>query len=125
MEPIHHSSIITGILNHLSDVAVSAISVGAVGYLLARAVKEIDPKAAFVCGAVSGGCMGLFWSKGANLSSFLVGLSLMILLPARVCAKQHLPMTFKMSLMISFSSLACLALIERLASKFFQREVEG
>lgn len=95
------SSILTFVVNDVSEVVtISAITAG-IGYLLGRVIKQLDPKAALICGAVGGGLAGLFFRSESNVLSFLVGLALIILLPARVCARLNHPMSFKACVAVS------------------------
>lgn len=102
------TSIITPLVNDFSEIVASSVVSAGVGHLLSRVFRQIDPKAALVCGAVSGALGALFFRfrEDANNASYLVGLALLILLPARVCERLNHPISFKASVIVATASLA-------------------
>lgn len=103
---------ITGLINHFSNVALLSGGAAGVGYLFARAVKQIDPNAAFICGAVAGGIGGVVWTKGANFQSYIIAGIAIVFLPSRICQKQKLPISLKVSVCVSFVSLLTLYAVD-------------
>lgn len=92
------ASLLTKIINHVSNTIVIASFTGMVGYLLARAIKHIDPRAGLVCGAAAGAIGPLFFNEGCSKVSIVVGVAALIFLPCKLCEMGKFPLTFKASL---------------------------
>lgn len=120
-------SMITNILNHVSNTAVVTGIASGIGYLCARNVAlinsnwQVDTQVGLLVGAIAGAIVGLFNGKGANLSSWLVGGAALAIVPFQVCQKLDMPAPFKAVLAISITSASICVLITALGSKIFAK----
>lgn len=113
---------ITTILNHLSDTAIKGAFSGGVGYLCARAIKQIDPRVGFVCGATIAVLAGLFAAEGSNTASKILAIASFHFVPFKICQKLELPATFKNVFIVSYASLVSLFVAQGLLNLYEDME---
>lgn len=99
------TSSITRVLAPLRETVVAFGIYGTMGYLCAHSVKHIDPRVGFVCGATAGGIISLFNTKESSILRKIVATAAVIFVPFKVCQKLNLPITFKITLLLTGASI--------------------
>lgn len=94
-------SLLTDLVNHLSDISLTTAVSAAIGYgitkgaVLIDTAWEIDPKVGLITGAAIGALAGLFNADGSNKSSVVLMLASIAIVPYHLCRYLQLPVTVK------------------------------
>lgn len=93
-------SLITKYVNEISDCFAPAAIAGGIGYLLGHVVKGISPEAGLICSLIAGLATSIFWQPGLNISSFSIGVAVVLVLPYHACKYFRYAIPYPISLVI-------------------------
>lgn len=89
------------ICSQIANAGCYASVLGGLGYLGARIVTQIDPKAALVCSAIAGAITAFFLDSRMNSFGKLAGLGILCYAPFKLCEMLKLPISVQTCMIIT------------------------